>query len=159
MDKEYVKIAGRGSFTTFQARLWLAKDHILQVTSTGYTENYKRFYFRDIRGMTVTQTSWRVYWNIIWLSLAVLAATPILFSQEAVVVWIFGTISGLFLLGAAINSLKGTTCLFHITTAIQTEKLLPLGRLGRARKFMERMRPLILAAQEEPARPAENIPS
>ncbi len=159
MDKEYVKIAGRGGFTTFQSRLWLAKDHILQVTSTGYTENYKRFYFRDIRGMTVTQTSWRVYWNIIWLSLAALAATPILFSRETAIVWIFGTISGLFLLGAAINSLKGTTCIFQISTAIQTEKLASLSRVGRARKFMERMRPIILAAQEEPSRPPENIPS
>lgn len=159
MDKEYVKLAGRGSFTTFQARLWLAKDHILQVTSTGYTENYKRFYFRDIRGMTVTQTSWRVYWNIIWLLLAALAVVPILFSQEALIVWVFGSVSGLFLLGAVINSLKGTTCQFHIQTAIQTEKLVPLGRVGRARKFIERMRPIILAAQEQPVRPPDNIPA
>ncbi|CAN5496103.1 hypothetical protein BH09VER1_BH09VER1_42860 [soil metagenome] len=159
MDKEYVKIAGRGGFTSFQSRLWLAKDHILQVTSTGYTENYKRFYFRDIRGMTVTQTSWRTYLNVIALSLAALAALPICFSQEAPIVWIFGIISGLFVFWAAINSLRGTACVFHISTAIQTEKLASLGRLGRARKFVERVRPLVQAVQEEQARPPERVPS
>ena len=54
--KEYKRIGGRGSrrrqFFT-RNTLWLGADHLLQGEHTGYTEEYKRFYFRDIQGITV----------------------------------------------------------------------------------------------------------
>jgi hypothetical protein len=65
--KEYKRIGGRGArrrqFFT-RNTLWLGADHLLQVEHTGYTEEYKRFYFRDIQGITVQKDNRFLYW---WL--------------------------------------------------------------------------------------------
>ena len=39
--------AGVGSYSS----LWLGADHVMQLSSTGYTESYRRFYFRDIQAI------------------------------------------------------------------------------------------------------------
>jgi hypothetical protein len=46
-----------------------------------------------------------------------------------------------------INILLGTTCHCYIKTAVQTERLLAVGRLRTARKFLDRIRPRISEAQ------------
>src|ERR1700742_3857011 len=37
--------------------LWLGPDHLLRIESNGYSESYKRFYFRDIQGFIVQRTT------------------------------------------------------------------------------------------------------
>jgi hypothetical protein len=60
--------------------------------------------------------------------------------------WTISVFFGFFTL---LNLWRGPTCVTHIKTAVQTEKLPPWNRLRGARKEMKRIRPLILQAQGE----------
>src|SRR5947208_5263032 len=68
-EKEYKRLTRarvRSSFAVISAArssLWLGADHLLCVDSTGYTETYKRFYFRDIQAITICRTARRKVWN------------------------------------------------------------------------------------------------
>ena len=68
-EKEYQRLTRARSRSAFgvvsmsRSSLWLGKDHLLCVDSSGYTETYKRFYFRDIQAVTLVATKRRDIWN------------------------------------------------------------------------------------------------
>src|SRR5262245_127100 len=41
---------------TTSSSLWLGGDHLLVVESNGYSEKYRRFYFKDIQALTICKT-------------------------------------------------------------------------------------------------------
>jgi hypothetical protein len=59
----YRRIAGHGTGLVAHARLYQAPDHFLQVSSTGFSETYKRFYFRDIQAIILENKPWRLWWS------------------------------------------------------------------------------------------------
>ena len=132
--------------------LWLGDDHILFVESSGFTETYKRFYFRDIQAITMRQTAKRGVWN--WfLSVGVVMCLIFcdfksLFAGDpgvgTMVLLLFAALFGVPLL---INSLLGSTCACQLRTAVQTEDLPSLCRVRQTRKLLHKIRPLIAAAQ------------
>lgn len=154
---KYKKLPGRGFRTdgtwialsrTF-CRLWLGPDHLLLVDRQGYTETYKRFYFRDIQAVVIRKTNRAAMWN------GILGVFTILFGGWSlavdnvpgrVVLWIIAGIFAFFLLT---NFFGGPTCQTQIKTAVQTEQLPPWNRLRTARKGLDRIRPLLLQAQGE----------
>ena len=154
-EKEYRKLPGKGlrssgiiSPTRAYCSLWLGADHLLQIDSqSGYTEEYKRFYLRDIQAITLRKTS---NW-LVWIS--VLAALFLIFAAFALavednvgsaVLWVIAGVFGLFL---AIHLARGSTCECHLKTAVQTEQLPSLKRLRNARKALAIIRPLIEQTQ------------
>ena len=155
----YTKLAGRGLRRTAlglsgaRCQLWVGDDHLLVVDFTIATEEYRRFYFRDIEALVIRRTANRQVLNWIMGVLAVLTAAPFFIG------WLSERSTGLlvssigvvlfWLIFIAINSLRGATCQTHIRTAAQTEQLPTLGRLPVARKALARLQPLILAAQGE----------
>jgi len=157
--KLYTKLAGRGlrrtafGLTATRCQLWLGADHLLTVDYTIATEEYRRFYFRDIEAIVIRRTAGRQMWNWILGVLAVLTAGPFFigwFSERSTGLLVTSVcIATLWLVFIAINSLRGATCQAHIRTAAQTEQLPSLGRLPVARKALARLQPLILAAQGE----------
>lgn len=138
----------------FQSRasLWLGPDHLLGVDFSGYSETYKRFYFRDIQAVTIQETRRRTVWNAILVVpivgclaglLTCLSYTPK--NNAAVIVWfIFSTI---FLVPFLINNILGTACVCYLRTAVQIEELRSLCRVRKARRVLGKIRPLIAAAQ------------
>ena len=154
-EKEYRRLPGRGIrrqgiATAARTRLWLGKDHLLQVDSQWYTEDYRRFYFKDIQAFIICKTTGGKVGNIV---LGVTACFPLIlclaFSLNRDIGWavfwgIVGGFLGLFLLA---NVLMGPTCTCHVKTAVQTEELTTLRRLPRARKVLRRVRPLLAEAQ------------
>jgi hypothetical protein len=149
----YRRLPGTGSGAFEQIRLYQGPDHLLLVTSSGYYESYKRFYFRDIQAITVRASARGKVWNGLWGSLAVLATIIAVQSSDATfVVW--SILAGVFFLLLALNVGKGPTCVCRIQTAVQTRPLPSLNRLRRARKAIAQLRPLIEAAQE-PMLPSE----
>jgi hypothetical protein len=166
-EKEYQRLPGRGIrrqgaaglVSARRSRLWLGRDHLLLVESQWYTQEYKRFYFRDIQSIIIRRTNTG---RIISLTLMIFAF-----------IWLFGVIAatdgwrifwiillsifGFFL---SLNTLLGPTSVCHLRTAVQTEELPSVNRLRRARRVLGRLRPLITEAQgplppEEFARMAE----
>jgi hypothetical protein len=151
-------------FTSGRTSLWLGKDHLLCIDSNGYTESYKRFYFRDIQAIMVRKTvRWKYYSLVLGVLAGLFALFALLGRSEVVALAVLGSIAGLFALALLLTLAGGATCVCHLRTAVHTEELPSLDRLRKARRTLERLRPLIAAAQgriahtEAPPRIQEGI--
>jgi len=148
--KIYRRLPGRGTTLAHYVRLFQGPDHLLQVSSTGYSEFYKRFYYRDIQAIIVRQTHLGKLWSAVWGFPAGLFGAIALVVQlnggNGLALWI---IAAVFVPGLAINLALGPTCACHVRTAVQIEKLPSLKRLRGAQKFIERLRPILAAVQGE----------
>jgi hypothetical protein len=127
----------------------LGEDHILKVELTIFSEDYKRFFFRDIQSIVIKTNRRRMVWNIILAALlAIFLLEGLLdtagWSAWAITMMIFATLTAVFLV---INNVFGATCDVHIQTAVQADILPPLSRVRRANRVLERLRPLIVQAQ------------
>jgi hypothetical protein len=148
--KTYRKLAGPTSSVGHYSSLWLAADHLLIVKSTGYSEDYQRMFFRDIKGVFIIESERRLYWGIFWGLLAALSlafVTLALKDDEAPVG------SGFFLavfVGTSIwNYLAGRGCRVFVATGVQTARLPALVRRRKTTKVMARITPLIEDAQKD----------
>ena len=154
----YQRLARARARSTFavafqsRASLWLGPDHLLCVDSSGYSETYKRFYFRDIQAVTMQESKRRTVWNVILavpvvVSLAGLltnlSSTPM--NNAAAIVWLIFSV--IFLVPLLTNNIFGTTCVCHLRTAVQIEELPSLCRVRKTRRVLEKIRSLIIAAQ------------
>jgi hypothetical protein len=135
--------------STSQSSLWLGKDHVLQIDTSGYTESYKRFYFRDIQALVVCRTN--KWWNIAiaFAALASLFGLIAVFGGNVVLAWVFGIIAGIFAIFLSVDLAAGPTAKCYLRTAVQTEPLISITRLRRARKTFELLRPLITNSQAQ----------
>jgi hypothetical protein len=151
----------RSSFAVaFMSRtsLWLGKDHLLFVDSSGYTETYKRFYFRDIQAITMQHTDRGRIWSIVLGMIFMLFLFVTLFTlpKGSPAGWSGGELAGEIVLGGLmavlvlfllINFFLSPTCKTFLRTAVQTEELPSLCRVRQTRKVLGKIRPLIGAAQ------------
>ncbi len=137
--------------TVSRCSLWLGEDHVLSVDSNGYSESYKRFYFRDIQAIVLTQTRHWPYWGLFFGFAATVMLTIAVFSGEILLEWSFGALAVLFLAAFVYNFAAGPTCVCELQTAVQTEQMVSLNRIRRARRVIGRLSPLISAAQGEVA--------
>jgi hypothetical protein len=144
----------QGIATAARTRLWLAKDHLLSVDYQWYSEDYKRFYFRDIQAMIIRKTrTGRTINEVLTPLTCIVVALAVSLSIAsgfddgfAIFWWIIGAVLLAFLVA---NIIMGPTCKCYMKTAVQTEELPSLRRLRRTRKVLARVRPLIVAAQGE----------
>jgi len=158
-EKEYQRLTRARSRSAFsvvfmsRSSLWLGKDHLLCVDSSGYTESYKRFYFHDIQAISLMGSKRRAIWNWILaipttfclaLLLTALSSRPYWEQGMPIVYAIFTSLFGVPFL---FNNLRGPTCICHLRTAVQIEELPSLNSLRCARRVLERIRPLIIAVQ------------
>ncbi len=160
-EKEYQRLTrakarpGLAVALLTRSSLWLGKDHLLVIDSNGFTETYKRFYFRDIQAITVHVTSRRAYWNwLLGIPAAVFALGGIPYvllnpSAGTGAIITVSVIAAVFCLPLLVNNLFGPSCLSRIKTAVQTEDLPSLNRLRSTRTVLNRIRPLITQAQGE----------
>jgi len=155
---EYQRLPGRGmqlegnrwlAVSRSLCTVWMARDHLLLVSRTGYTENYKRFYFRDIQAILIRKTAAAFAGNIV---LTILALAFILWAvevSEAIARGALSFLGGLFISLLLLSLWRGATCVTHIKTAVQTEQLAAWNRMRAARKGMAMIRPRLLEAQGE----------
>ena len=141
-----------------RSRLWLGNDHLLLVDTNGYTETYKRFYFRDIQAVSIRRTTrhrWLAaiagFFALLFLGLTLAVApktSPAQWSADEIAGGsVLGGIAGFFALLVLLNFLFGPACRCFLRTAVQTEELPPLCRVRQTRKVLDKIRPLIVAAQ------------
>jgi len=116
------------------------------VSNYGYTEEYKRFYFRDIQGIVLQQTSAWLIWTAV-LGMIVVVGAACWLSKE-LALKIIGTIFGApALLFFRINRAFGPTCRLYLQTAVQRELILPVCRIGASKRWLAKVQPLIEQAQ------------
>lgn len=158
--KRLTRSGSRGGFVVaFRSRgsVWLGPDHLLIVETNGYTENYKRFYFRDIQAFIIQETKNYLWGNVVcglfslpFLILIVIAMPKTASGWDSDTiggVMFLGCIAGLFLLILALNLFFGRTCKVFLRTAVQIEQLPSLNRIRKARRVLNKLRPLIAVAQ------------
>ena len=153
-EKEYTRLTRgsmrrTGAFAAFATRasLWLGKDHLLCIDTSGYTEDYKRFFFRDIQAITLRKTGGMRTRAAIYGFLAGVCALLALVIQDlgaTVIMSIIGVPCAILLVA---NLALGPMSVCQIHTAVQSEELPSMNRLRRARGVLDRVRPLIEAAQ------------
>ena len=152
--KEYRRLPGKGArrghffgLAPTRSTAWLADDHLLSVDNDYFSEDYKRFYFKDIQALSIRRTrTWEVA-NVVWGVLAILTSLGAYALDNNMFLW---TMEGLFCLGLLVSLLRGPTCVFRLHTAVHTEEMPSLGRLKAALKAREILYPLIQQAQGEP---------
>jgi hypothetical protein len=163
-EREYIRLARPRLRSGFQvafasrSSLWLGKDHLLCVETNGYTETYKRFYFRDIQAFTLRRTRRRLalFWvfvlPVVLSAIVLIIATSVGLSRHTLsedfpaLCW-WGGILVAFTVPLLLNYLRGPTCIVRIHTAVQEEELSALKRVRQVHKIMARIRPLIAEAQ------------
>ena len=146
-EREYIRLPGKRRVTVGFTRntLWLGKDHVLHVINRGYTEDYRRFYYRDIQAILVRQT---LKGKIISIVFGIFAGTNLFFLALGYLVWGWEPFAliplaiatflwfALFLFYAT----AGPTCVCHLRTAVQFEVLPSLYRVKTARKAIAMLR-------------------
>ncbi|MCI0606203.1 hypothetical protein L0156_24720 [bacterium] len=152
--KEFIKLPGKRIFSMGFARnsLWLGKDHLLHVINRGYSEEYRRFYYRDIQAILVRETSLGKTFSII---LGIIAGVSLLFLALGWFVWRWetfalipmGIAAFLWLVLFVVQIASGPTCICHLRTAVQFEQLPSLRRVRSARKAIAMLRQRVEAAQ------------
>ena len=148
-SQKYRRLPGRGTSVASYITLHQGADHLLQVTTTGFTETYKRFFFRDIQAITIRWTGRRNTYSAVLGALALLFAFPgaLALPGSGATAAVLFVIAGCFIAGLLVNVALGPTCICEIKTAVQTERLPGLNRVRRAQKFLDHLKPLLDAAQ------------
>jgi hypothetical protein len=147
----YSRLPGRRLGIAQRASLWLGPDHVLVVHETMTGESYRRFFFRDIRSITIRPTRRRESASTALLALAVVNLLPLLFltasepETRAISVFAGGSLLWIGLLVA--NVLRGPSCETRFSTMAQDDIVAPLSRTRTARRVVAQLRPRILAAQ------------
>jgi len=159
-EKEYKRLPGRGlrrtggvvAVSATRSSLWLGRDHLLSMDAMWFVEDYKRFYYRDIQTFLIRKTARGKAINLVF---GIFATSTLLPAVLGGAFWgwgpdgwyVCGGIALFFLLFVGINALMGPTCICYLQTAVQREELPSIRRLRAARKIVNRLRPLIEAAQ------------
>ena len=146
--KKYRCLPGKKRGIVGNNTLWLGKDHLLSVHCyrMDFSENYKRFYYDDIQAIITRKTTTGKICNIV---LSVLGGSFMLAFALTSGIWsgFYGVLAGLVIFFLLINWLLGPTCVCHVRTAVQTERLTSLDRLRTARKAINLLKPMIEQVQ------------
>ncbi|OQY02850.1 MAG: hypothetical protein B6I22_12800 [Desulfobacteraceae bacterium 4572_123] len=151
-SKEYTRLPGKKkNFLIGYYSLWLGYDHLLYIFSRFGIEDYKRFYFKDIQAVITRKTATGKIQNLILSIFCILFSLMALYLKGgwSIFNWSMAGLMAIFLM---INWLRGPTCVSHLQTAVQTEKLYSLYRLKTAKKVMNRLRLIIEHEQGKLAR-------
>jgi hypothetical protein len=139
--REYRRLPGSKWTPLGSVTLWAGEDHLLLVELRGFTEIYRRFYFRDVQAIVlrgVERTGERVLFGIFALILLLLAVAT---GRPWTIFW--GSLSALLFLALVVDLARGPGCACTLRTALQTVELRSLRRLRTARRVIDRLRPLI----------------
>ena len=155
-EKEYKKLPGGGTkrnaffdVTRIRTSLWQGKDHLLYLLSTGYTEDYKRFYLSDIQAITIRKTMRFMVWNIILLTFLVSSGSAAYSYSDKFLTIPLYTVFFFSFLFLVINLSMGQTCICQLYTQVSTEELYSLKRLRTAQKVIKIITPLIEEKQRD----------
>jgi hypothetical protein len=126
--------------------LWMGDDHLLAVDSKGYSEDYTRYYYKDIKAVITRRTNRGRIWNGI-LAAALGVCLLALFTSlgDGATPWTvtLTIFSAILLAGILVNTLRGPTCRCHILMPLGIRELPSLRRIKRVRKTLDRLRPFI----------------
>ncbi len=142
----YRRLPGRSWGLLGRTSLWQGNDHFLHVQSRGYSETYRRFYFREIQAVILRRTSRSRNWSLALLGLCLtLFAAAALGTSPGTLFW---AILGIpFAIGLLVHALRGPSCTVHLRTAIESSHLSALSRVRPAERSLARISTLVETEQ------------
>lgn len=144
-DFKYRKI-GRFKGIFSRSAFFVGDDHFLLVINQHFSENYRRFYFNEIEGITLRKTTRGRNLTILFSILLALFGIPAFFvSEEGAIVLVVMAAFPLVLL--LVNLVLGTTVECVMRTTASQETLPMVSRLRRYHKFLPQVRHYIEASQ------------
>ena len=154
--KKYKKLCKSMDFIGKKSRLLLVDDHILQCNTIAGSEEYRRFFFKDLKSITVFRTIASKINNIIMSILALIFTLLIIViyffaSRDAleVVGVILGVIVLIDIIILVINIIKGPSSKTIITTLNSQDTLVLSGRFYKTKKVIDSLREYIVKEQGE----------
>jgi hypothetical protein len=145
----YTKLPGTRRGLIRKAALWEGADHILSVSGTRFSENYRRFYYHDIQALVIEKRA-RAGSIGVWVLTVFPCAILILFASISRIygigTWLPIALLTLYLIYRLIVSLA-YSCRCYIQTAVTREELPSLYRIWNAQKAFARMRAKITESQ------------
>jgi hypothetical protein len=152
MKRDYFAIpglgSGGGSFrVAMRHRLYQGPDHLLLIQSTGFTDDYRRLYYRDIGCVVVRETQRR---NI--LSVVLIALMGLIFLLRlANAPWVVVLVPCVpLLILFVINLLRGPTCACYITTRVQTVEVPTPQRVSKVPRLIDFLRAKMIDVADAP---------
>lgn len=142
--------------------LWKGPDHLVYVRGSGfllpYTEEYKRYRFRDIQVFSVAKRS-RIGMAMVYSLGVFLFAIPVVLVLALTEAEDFGTGSAVFVSLCALGLLAsvsliarhlilGPTCTCDIQTSLSRDRLRPLNRYWKTLEIVEAVEAEIRGSQE-----------
>lgn len=131
-------------------RLYLADDHLLAVVDRFFTEEYLRYYFRDIQAFAVRRTPPGTVLNLLLgLTVGALALAAPLTSGWGFIPLAAATL----ILGSLLtaNAALGPTCALRIRTLVSNRVVRCVSRLRAAERLIDAVAQGIASAQDRPA--------
>ena len=129
------------------SRLFRTDDFLLIVNSSGFSESYRRVYFKDIQSIQVLATRKRMYWLIgagigggLLGALTIIAA--VLDAPIGLLVFL-ATLTAVSAIFFSLNLMAGPSCRCVVHTAVQSSRLRMVNRLAKVKKLLEAITPLI----------------
>ena len=111
-----------------------------------FTEEYKRFYFRDIQSLIVHKSKFWLLWNFVLLFLAFVSALLSL-AIDDIERLVGAMIAILLAMIVLISFIRGPGCVCYIQTAVQKQRLRSISRIKKAQKIMDTLKPIIHRSQ------------
>jgi len=159
---QYRRVKSQNGGLLSTASLWLADDHVLQISSWGVQENYQRVYFRDLKAVLVTESSKRDLLlfggatSVIFFGF--LASVVTLLQTPGFGAWFLWFITLASLATAIIAQWRGRRCKVYAVTGLQTIYWRSLARQWQVDNLLAQLRPLIEAAQATLPKPEQPQP-
>jgi len=143
----YTKLTPRHRTLGGYTQLWLAADHLLLLSNTRFSEEYKRFSFADIQSIVVTNRPSQIVLQIVMI-LAALAWMSLWFAVHSNSArWAIEITGALALLVPIVDIARGPRCRCFLRTRVSGELLAPVSRVKIADNFLALIRPVIESAQ------------
>jgi hypothetical protein len=159
MAKIYHPIPGIGSGrggvqVAIRSRIYQGPDHLLVVQSTGYTEEYKRIFYRDLQYVEVRvnrKRFWQAMISGAFVLLSVLLYVLLIYLKVSTVA---AQILGLcFLIWFVVNLALGPTCDCFVRTSVQTLQIPAPGRMKKVPVLIAFLQTKIAALEPAQATP------
>ena len=143
---KYRRLPGKKRSFGHWGTLWMGEDHLLAVDSNGYSEDYTRYYYKDIKAVITRRTNRGRIWNgILAAALGVCLLALFTSLADGATPWTvtMTILSAMLLAGILVNTLRGPTCRCHILMPLGIRELPTLRRVKTVRKTLDRLRPCI----------------
>jgi hypothetical protein len=133
-ERRYLRLPGRYNRPFSRHALWLAEDHVLSVQSNRLSEDYRRYYYRDIQAFVMQRASGISPWVFGAGALTAAFLLPgLFFDYQNPFLW---TCGGIFLAVTLYLIASGPACACYIQTAVSRDRLRSLHSIRVAEKAL-----------------------